>query len=158
MDKLFADEVIDGYRCDKCHQCNNVIHNSIVLSPKLLIIKLNRYAVSDENMSISEMLLSRLRGQEQIRKDNTQVDYPNILNIAPYITRTTQNSSHTNYELVSVICHIGTLNSGHYFAYCKDIHKRDTWFLCNDEHIQEVPISSALNHSNAYLLFYNAME
>ena len=108
---------------------------------------------------MSDRFMARIYGQEHISKDNTQVDYPNILNIAPYITNQFLNSSSSvNYELASVICHTGTLHQGHYYAFCKDPQKREVWYLCNDERVQEVPISSALNHSNAYLLFYNIIE
>lgn len=39
------------------------------------------------------------------------------------------------YELISVMCHVGSTGGGHYYGYVKE---RGKWFECNDEFTKEV--------------------
>ena len=58
------------------------------------------------------------------------------------------------YDLYGVIIHVGSsTNSGHYYAYCKNMGS-DTWFECNDSHISRMKNESSVLNREAYLLFY----
>ncbi len=60
-------------------------------------------------------------------------------------------NSNSQYELISVAVHLGTLNAGHYVAYCK---KEDgCWYLMDDERVGKVSKAEVLQQE-AYMLFY----
>jgi ubiquitin carboxyl-terminal hydrolase 22/27/51 len=54
------------------------------------------------------------------------------------------------YSLFAVVCHEGSLDTGHYKSYCR---VRSSWFSFDDHKVQSVDLSTVL-HSNAYMLFY----
>jgi ubiquitin C-terminal hydrolase len=55
------------------------------------------------------------------------------------------------YTLNSVICHLGTENSGHYYAI---IHADNTWIDCNDMHINKTLNPCITPLSDYYIVFY----
>ena len=58
-----------------------------------------------------------------------------------------------NYQLIGVICHVGSLNFGHYYSIIK---KNNKWYLCNDNSISEFNIEKQqkMINKNAYVLLY----
>ena len=58
------------------------------------------------------------------------------------------------YDLMSVVCHHGFAESGHYTCFCR---YESRWFLMNDEIVTPVREKEAVN-SHAYLLFYRRRE
>ena len=56
------------------------------------------------------------------------------------------------YRLITTINHVGSLSSGHYWVYIRDLVK-DICYLCDDESVKRVS-STSLNNSSSYLLFY----
>ena len=56
----------------------------------------------------------------------------------------------SNYRLMGVICHIGSVMGGHYTAF---IRKGDTWYLADDCRIVPVSVEVVLE-CEAYVLFY----
>ena len=50
-----------------------------------------------------------------------------------------------NYRLVSVVCHHGQINSGHYVAFIKERHAPFRWLMINDEGIMPVPIACLMD-------------
>lgn len=70
----------------------------------------------------------------------------------PYTTRpgNSRDKSDYDYDLLSVVVHLGDMESGHYLAYCR---QGEQWFKFNDDKVtlvDEVEVMSA----DAYLLFY----
>ena len=58
------------------------------------------------------------------------------------------------YDLYGVVIHVGSsTNSGHYYAYCKNM-QNGSWFECNDSHIGKLASESSALNKEAYLLFY----
>lgn len=58
------------------------------------------------------------------------------------------------YDLYGVVIHVGgSTNSGHYYAYCKNMRNK-SWYECNDSHIGQLSSESAALNKEAYLLFY----
>jgi ubiquitin C-terminal hydrolase len=54
----------------------------------------------------------------QIRKLNTKVEFPLKIDMKPYImTGSNQENDNLEYELKSIIVHLGTPSGGHYMAY-----------------------------------------
>lgn len=114
-----------------------------------------------------------------LRKVNRHVDFPMVLDLAPFCSASCKNvveSERVLYSLYGIVEHSGSMRGGHYTAYVKirSRHKRqehrrnvagqkeavDTspsqWVYVSDTHIQTVPESRVLN-SQAYLLFYEAL-
>jgi ubiquitin C-terminal hydrolase len=61
----------------------------------------------------------------------------------------------TLYELLSVAVHLGTINGGHYVAYCR---KEDgQWYFMDDERVGKVSLQEVLEQ-DAYMLFYRRVE
>jgi ubiquitin carboxyl-terminal hydrolase 20/33 len=60
------------------------------------------------------------------------------------------------YDLYGIIYHSGTLNSGHYVSFCKNLINNE-WYLFDDNNVLHIPedqIESRINDSGAYVLFY----
>ncbi|XP_063341998.1 ubiquitin carboxyl-terminal hydrolase 45 isoform X1 [Pelmatolapia mariae] len=112
-----------------------------------------------------------------LRKVNRHVDFPLILDLAPFCSASCKNlaaGERVLYSLYGIVEHSGSMRGGHYTAYVKvrapqrkteQQHKnlsgaRDTcsssqgqWVYVSDTTVQMVPESRVLN-SQAYLLFY----
>ncbi|CAG9332557.1 unnamed protein product [Blepharisma stoltei] len=58
------------------------------------------------------------------------------------------------YELLGVAVHNGSIDNGHYLAYCKRGH---SWFLYDDAKCTKVSLKEVLN-LNAYVLLYKKVE
>jgi len=54
------------------------------------------------------------------------------------------------YDLISVVVHVGSIDTGHYLSYCR---VGDQWFKFNDHKVMMATKSEVLS-SQAYLLFY----
>lgn len=64
-------------------------------------------------------------------KLNKSVEFPEILDMAPYVSGTSDKSP--VYRLYGVVVHVDTMNdafSGHYVCYVKNHHNQ--WFKFND--------------------------
>ncbi|KAK2744043.1 hypothetical protein FQN57_004496 [Myotisia sp. PD_48] len=131
-EKLAASE----YGCSQCGS-NEGVTKQLKLRklPVILCMQLKRF---ERNRSVSE-------------KVDTKVSYPITLNMLPYTTRPNcHNRSRFQYDLLSVVVHIGDLDSGHYLAYCRH---GEQWFKFNDDRVTVVTEAEVLG-ADAYLLFY----
>ena len=82
-------------------------------------------------------------------KINNLIDYPiDNLDLRKYCVGYDKNKS--IFSLIGVCNHIGSINSGHYFSYCK--HK-DNWYNYDDSNITKLK-EEELVTKNAYCLFY----
>nr|XP_014426662.1 ubiquitin carboxyl-terminal hydrolase 45 [Pelodiscus sinensis] len=115
-----------------------------------------------------------------LRKVNRHVDFPLILDLAPFCSASCKNvtdKTRVLYTLYGIVEHNGSMRGGHYAAYVKvrtaskkllehiTINKNvqglkeavgssaGQWVYVSDVHVQMVPESRVLN-SQAYLLFY----
>jgi ubiquitin C-terminal hydrolase len=56
------------------------------------------------------------------------------------------------YQLSSIICHVGELSNGHYYNYCRDNKK---WFKIDDEDVSSADdLENEVINKESYLLFY----
>ncbi|KEG09839.1 putative ubiquitin hydrolase, putative,cysteine peptidase, Clan CA, family C19 [Trypanosoma grayi] len=103
------------------------------------------------------------------RKVNKYVQYPKVLDIAPFCTEEgllratnrrrsakSKEGSACLYELNAVCVHEGrSLTYGHYYSVVRA--RNGTWMLCNDEHLSHCNEEDALRQQ-AYMLFYTMVE
>ncbi|KAG7267259.1 hypothetical protein CRUP_014568, partial [Coryphaenoides rupestris] len=109
-------------------------------------------------------------------KVNRHVQFPQVLDLAPYCTATCkgipEGQSQVLYSLYGIVEHSGTMRSGHYTAYVKARPAcpassnglpaqaepaRGSWFHASDSSVQPVTESKA-QASQAYLLFYERIR
>ncbi|XP_037001370.2 ubiquitin carboxyl-terminal hydrolase 45 isoform X3 [Artibeus jamaicensis] len=115
-----------------------------------------------------------------LRKVNRHVDFPLVLDLAPFCSATCKNvhiGEEVLYGLYGIVEHSGSMRGGHYTAYVKvrtpsrklweritgkksvpglkepDSELAGQWVHVSDTHVQVVPESRALS-AQAYLLFY----
>uniref|UniRef100_A0A2K5ILG5 Ubiquitin carboxyl-terminal hydrolase n=1 Tax=Colobus angolensis palliatus TaxID=336983 RepID=A0A2K5ILG5_COLAP len=115
-----------------------------------------------------------------LRKVNRHVDFPLMLDLAPFCSATCKNASMGDkvlYGLYGIVEHSGSMREGHYAAYVKvrtpsrklsehptkkksvpglkeaDSESAGQWVHVSDTYVQVVPESRALS-AQAYLLFY----
>jgi ubiquitin carboxyl-terminal hydrolase 2/21 len=69
-------------------------------------------------------------------KDNTNIEIPTLLDMSPFVI----NARYTNnkFKLLSVGCHIGRMNGGHYYSVLRDQIKEENgepnvWRVADDE-------------------------
>lgn len=86
------------------------------------------------------------------QKLQTFIDFPiTDLNLRNF--RYTSNDVSTpTYNLYGIVNHYGTMEGGHYIAYCK--HPiRSKWYKYDDHDVSELQISDVKTQA-AYILFY----
>uniref|UniRef100_A0A8C6MJ48 Ubiquitin carboxyl-terminal hydrolase n=1 Tax=Nothobranchius furzeri TaxID=105023 RepID=A0A8C6MJ48_NOTFU len=103
-----------------------------------------------------------------LRKVNRHVDFPLILDLAPFCSASCKNlaaGERVLYSLYGIVEHSGSMRGGHYTAYvkvrkpsasCLTSTPSGQWVYVSDTTVQTVPESRVLN-SQAYLLFYEEM-
>uniref|UniRef100_A0A673LVX8 Ubiquitin carboxyl-terminal hydrolase n=1 Tax=Sinocyclocheilus rhinocerous TaxID=307959 RepID=A0A673LVX8_9TELE len=106
-----------------------------------------------------------------LRKVNRHVDFPLLLDLAPFCSVTCKNlglGERVLYSLYGIVEHSGSMRGGHYAAYVKvrtpqrkpeleaSSAPQGQWVYVSDTSVQTVPESRVLN-SQAYLLFYEEL-
>ncbi|XP_067304486.1 ubiquitin carboxyl-terminal hydrolase 45 [Pseudorasbora parva] len=114
-----------------------------------------------------------------LRKVNRHVDFPLMLDLAPFCSATCKNlgsGERVLYSLYGIVEHSGSMRGGHYAAYVKvrtpqrkpeqrrnqsgsreaSSAPQGQWVYVSDTNVQTVPESRVLN-SQAYLLFYEEL-
>lgn len=122
----------------------------------------------------------------EIHKNTCQIKFPQLLDLAPYCTNGTLNttphlpisteaSSTVKYRLMSSIVHYGSHNFGHFIAYkrrlvaekcscnacCDDEnllkHHDSNWFKISDERVDSCTVNEVLE-ANPYMLLYELID
>eukprot|EP01116_Phalansterium_solitarium_P018938 TRINITY_DN5164_c0_g1_i1.p1 TRINITY_DN5164_c0_g1~~TRINITY_DN5164_c0_g1_i1.p1 ORF type:complete len:696 (+),score=245.49 TRINITY_DN5164_c0_g1_i1:112-2199(+) len=124
-----------GWRCGKCAKAVAAEKQlTLYQAPNVLLINLKRFDL--------------MRGGGKINKS---VAFRDRVDVQRYMSRYAERDESSSYELAAVVVHYGsTVFSGHYVAFVKIL---GTWFLFDDDKVQEVDLSTVLKQ-NAYLLFY----
>ncbi|RCI11478.1 hypothetical protein L249_7415 [Ophiocordyceps polyrhachis-furcata BCC 54312] len=139
---------------DKCeYRCHNCVssqqakrYTSIKLLPNVLSIQLKRFEYKQG------------RHDRAASKIDNVVQFPLQLNMLPYTNRVRSYESRESlelersciYDLLSVVVHVGEIETGHYVSYCR---VGDQWFKFNDHKVELASVSDVLG-AQAYLLFY----
>ncbi|RYQ81636.1 hypothetical protein Ahy_Scaffold1g107510 isoform D [Arachis hypogaea] len=133
-----APEILDKdnkYNCSRCKSYEKAKKKLTVLeAPNILTIVLKRFQSGN------------------FEKLNKSVQFPEVLNMTPYMSGTKDKSP--LYSLYAVVVHLDTMNtafSGHYICYVKNI--QGEWFRTNDSKVEPVELSRVLAE-RAYMLLY----
>ncbi|KAM0667826.1 hypothetical protein ACQRIU_003691 [Beauveria bassiana] len=121
-------------------------YTSVKRLPNVLSIQLKRFEYKQG------------RHDHAASKVDVPVHFPLQLNMLPYTNRVRSRDSRENmelqrscvYDLLSVVVHVGELETGHYTSYCR---VGDQWFKFNDHKVELASLSDVLG-AQAYLLFY----
>ena len=116
--------------------------------------KTNKYYDADQITKIWKypqiMIINLKRFDFNQNKINVNIDFPiKNLNLSNFCIGYNNNKS--IYDLYAICNHRGSLNNGHYYAYCK--HKNNKWYNFNDSDIKEIKEESLITNK-AYCLFY----
>ncbi|KAL7245544.1 hypothetical protein ACSBR2_000806 [Camellia fascicularis] len=131
-------EILDGenkYQCSRCRSYERAKKKLTVLeAPNILTIALKRFQSG------------------KFGKLNKSIQFPEILDLAPYMSGTSDKSP--VYRLYGVVVHLDIMNatfSGHYVCYVKNVQNK--WFKIDDSTVKAVELDSVLTEG-AYMLLY----
>jgi len=127
--------IYPSFFCNFCKRESNAYSlTKIIYSPKTLIINLNRGKGLEFNVNIV---------------------YEEYLNLRKYIHF--ENSPYY-YELIAVICHLGSNDEGgHFIAYCKNSENCE-WYKYNDQFVTKCYFDEVKNAKLPYVLFYSYVQ
>ncbi|KAF9620726.1 hypothetical protein IFM89_014247 [Coptis chinensis] len=138
LEQFTATEILDGdnkYECLRCRSYEKAKKRlTIVEAPNVLTIALKRFQGG------------------KFGKLNKAVLFPEILNLAPYMSGTSDKSP--IYRLYAVVVHLDTMNaafSGHYVCYIRNFQGK--WFKIDDSIVKPVELEKVLS-KGAYMLLY----
>ncbi|KAI8548383.1 hypothetical protein RHMOL_Rhmol07G0269900 [Rhododendron molle] len=138
LGKFTGTEILDGenkYQCTRCRSYERAKKKLTVQeAPNILTIALKRFQSG------------------KFGKLNKPIKFPEILNLAPYMSGTSDKSP--VYRLFGVVVHLDIMNaafSGHYVCYIKNGQKK--WFKIDDTTVIAVELESVLT-KRAYMLLY----
>ncbi|KAL0396506.1 UNVERIFIED_CONTAM: Ubiquitin carboxyl-terminal hydrolase 17 [Sesamum calycinum] len=125
----------DKYKCSRCKSYQKAKKKLTILdAPNILTIVLKRFRSSN------------------LEKLNKLVQFPDILNLTPYMSG--MGDKYPIYDLYAVVVHLTPMNAaytGHYICYVKDF--RGEWFRIDDSRVTHVDLETVLS-TEAYILFY----
>ena len=126
----------DQIYCTHCKQvANGYNQNKIIISPRTLIINLNRGKGLEFKVGIK---------------------FKEYLDIKKYLLMSDKSPSY--YELVGVISHFGENNmGGHFIAYCKNSYD-NKWYKFNDAIVTESSFQEASSIGLPYVLYYSYVK
>jgi len=126
------------YSCSNCNKRTNATKKLLISKfPNVLSIQLKRFKHSNQSVKIEKFIsFPRLINMNEFSATyaSTQIEDPTL-----------------NYELFGVICHIGSVNTGHYVAIIKN--NEGKWFKFDDS-VVTLMTWEQVSQLKAYLLFY----
>lgn len=138
LNKFTGTEILDGdnkYQCCRCKSYEKAKKKlSVLEAPNILTIALKRFQSG------------------KFGKLNKAIQFPEILDLAPYVSGTSDKSP--VYRLYGVVVHVDIMNaafSGHYVCYVKNVQNK--WFKIDDSKVKEVELNNVLT-KGAYMLLY----
>ncbi|KAJ4845930.1 hypothetical protein Tsubulata_008414 [Turnera subulata] len=138
LKRFTATEILDGdnkYECSRCKSYEKAKKKLTILeAPNVLTIALKRFQSG------------------KFGKLNKPIRFPEILDLAPYMSGTSDKSP--IYRLYGVVVHLDIMNasfSGHYVCYVKNIQNK--WFKIDDSTVTAVELEKVLT-KGAYILLY----
>ena len=143
IEKLLAPETVNNWACPKCKVKRDSRKKlDIVKFPLILTIHLSRF-YQDFDMH---------------RKKQNYVDFElSKFDIGRYATVAGgRKNRYRDYDLYGVVNHFGTMEGGHYTAYCySQVYKK--WHKYDDSEVTHMDPSS-VKTAAAYMLFYSALN
>ncbi|GCB74982.1 hypothetical protein scyTo_0018148, partial [Scyliorhinus torazame] len=140
---FFKDEVLSSRDQPFCSFCGKKQDQTesiqLLKAPDIIIIHLKRFESDDHGN----------------RKLTSTVAFPlEDLDLSQYTSNPT--TQQLKYHLYAVVNHTGTLDSGHYTAYCKN-PVTQTWHEFNDAKVSSIS-EQKIQSPAAYVLFYNCVN
>ena len=140
----------NSWYCSSCKEHREAVKKlEIYKSPEILVIHLKRFKE-----------VKKMSGMSGLSKIDSFIDYPFELEMTDFVLSTSsQNSSSSGgnqelkYELYGVVNHMGSINFGHYTAFCKN-KSSNKWHLYDDSSVSEVMNEEKVVNKSAYILFY----
>ncbi|KAF5739781.1 ubiquitin carboxyl-terminal hydrolase 16 isoform X2 [Tripterygium wilfordii] len=136
--RFTATEILEGdnkYQCSRCKSYEKAKKKLTILeAPNVLTIALKRFQSG------------------KFGKLNKAIRFPEILDLAPYMSGTSDKSP--VYKLFGVVVHLDIMNaafSGHYVCYIKTVQNK--WFKIDDSTVTPVELERVLT-KGAYMLLY----
>jgi len=139
LDLYVEGEMLEGdnkYLCGECNEKRDAQKRAFFVSlPNVLMIHLKRFDFDLE-------LLRKI-------KVNDHCEFPSELNMKQYTREALEEreenmkpDAYYEYELVGILVHTGTADSGHYYSYIKERfpkcgRKSCEWFHFNDEQVSQ---------------------
>jgi hypothetical protein len=146
LERNAQSEVLDQNNQWFCGHCREFVCAEKTLEvwsvPEVLIVQLKRFLVVNEYTT----------------KSDVNVDYPNVLDMAPFIAGP-QGGQDLRYRLYAVSEHSGGLGGGHYTAHAivRSLNGgRGEWFWFDDSSASADREANAHN-TYAYMLFYERL-
>ena len=103
------------------------------------------------------LIISLKRFQMTGNKIKNLIEYPiTHLNINEWIEKDPSKLGNRFYDLYAVCLHQGTMEYGHYRAYCKHFVSGQ-WYEFDDERVKKVDEEDIVS-PNAYMLFYKLRD
>uniref|UniRef100_A0A8C4Z3E4 Ubiquitin carboxyl-terminal hydrolase n=1 Tax=Gadus morhua TaxID=8049 RepID=A0A8C4Z3E4_GADMO len=191
VDRIFVGELTNTIMCEECGHISTVKEAFIDISLPIIEERVNKRSEKVYTSARKHILISSLppvvtlhlkrfhQAGMNLRKVNRHVDFPLVLDLAPFCSATCKNlgsGERVPYSLYGIVEHSGSMRGGHYTAYVRvrppqrrAEHQRrnasgkeasgpsqSQWVYVSDTTVQTVPESRVLN-SQAYLLFYEEM-
>jgi len=121
-----------NYDCDVCNEKSEVSKQfKISKAPSYLLIQVKRF----RQMPYPHKVSTSCRYKKRMSLENFAVEK-------------------SEYELLGVAVHNGSIDNGHYLSYCKRGH---SWYLFDDAKCTKVSLKEVLN-LNAYVLLYQKVD
>ncbi|XP_017849882.1 ubiquitin carboxyl-terminal hydrolase 8 isoform X2 [Drosophila busckii] len=142
LDMYFSGEKIHGWNCPNCKTKRDAIKKlDISKLPPVLVIHLKRFYADPSNAGA------------YVKKQN-YLQFPlENLEMKPYTAKAeSRASTPKTYQLYAVSNHYGTMEGGHYTAFCKSANY-GRWFKFDDQIVSHLDTSNVVS-SAAYILFY----
>jgi ubiquitin C-terminal hydrolase len=140
LSKYFEKEILESKYLDEKNNKYIDTYREIKLMrvPKYLIIILKRYKTHHN-------------------KTNNIISFPiDDLDLSCYADG--YDKIRCMLKLISIGCHVGALNGGHYFSICR--HKNQKWYKFDDDDVSEFDVVSNKNNlfKDGYILIYEKIE
>ncbi|XP_035208006.1 ubiquitin carboxyl-terminal hydrolase 8-like [Stegodyphus dumicola] len=133
-EKIYGEAAWDCPRCKQKKEAEKRLR--ICRLPNILVIQLKRFSYEG---------LWR-------RKLQTHVDFDLVLDVP---CEENGEECLQSYSLYGIVNHYGTLEGGHYTAYCNALSNK--WYKYDDHEVSEINVSD-IKTSAAYILFYQAVN
>ncbi|XP_043219713.1 ubiquitin carboxyl-terminal hydrolase 8-like [Amphibalanus amphitrite] len=136
-----AGDTISGWTCPKCKSSIEATKRlDIWRLPPVLIIHIQRFY-----------------NDGLWRKKQSNVQFPlENLDMSPYVINKDARYRHHKYHLYGVVNHFGSMESGHYTAFCR-APNTGRWHKFDDHEVYQLN-SGSVQSSAGYILFYSAID
>uniref|UniRef100_A0A6A7G8A6 ubiquitinyl hydrolase 1 n=1 Tax=Hirondellea gigas TaxID=1518452 RepID=A0A6A7G8A6_9CRUS len=143
LEHYYKESTIE-YKCSRCNKMRECVRKMDIWElPPVLIIHLNRFEQQDYLMS----------------KNPSFVDFPiELLQLSRFVVNNPKQSTLSHeYSLYGVCNHYGTIDGGHYTAFCSSPPASNNWHKYDDHEVYDLR-SSNVKTAAAYVLFYQSIS